>query len=68
MTKITAIILISIGLVIGANLIETVSDSTNTAVVSTGVSTAVGALGLLLPLLFVVMLMIYAVKGISETD
>jgi len=68
LTKITAIILISIGLVIGANLIETVSDSTNTAVVSSGVSNAVGALGLLLPLLFVVMLMIYAVKGISETD
>ena len=68
MAKITAIIMVMIGLVIGANLIEPVSDGVNTAVVSTGVSAAVGSLGLILPLLFVVMLMIFAVKAVGDVD
>ncbi len=66
MAKITAIIMVMIGLVIGANLIEPVSDGVNTAVISTGVSNAVGSLGLILPLFFVVMLMVFAVKGIGD--
>lgn len=65
MAKIVAIIMVMIGLVIGANLIEPISDGVNTAVVSTGVSNAVGSLGLLIPLLFVVMLMIFAVKAVD---
>ncbi len=66
MAKITAIIMVMIGLVIGANLIEPISDGVNTAVISTGVSNAVGSLGLILPLFFVVMLMVFAVKGIGD--
>ena len=65
MAKIIGIIMIMIGMVIGVNLLTPISDSVNTAVVSTGVSNAVGSLGLLIPLLFVVMLMIFAVKGID---
>jgi len=65
LAKIVAIIMVMIGLVIGANLIEPISDGVNTAVVSTGVSNAVGSLGLLIPLLFVVMLMIFAVKAVD---
>lgn len=68
MSKITAIIMVMIGLVIGANLLTPISDGVNTAVVSTGVSAAVGSLGLLIPLLFVVMLLIFAVKSTSEQD
>ena len=66
MAKIVAIIMVMIGLVIGANLLTPISDSVNTAVVSTGVSNAVGSLGLLIPLLFVVMLMIFAVKAVED--
>lgn len=68
MAKIIAIIMVMIGLVIGVNLLTPISDGVNTAVISSGVSNAVGSLGLLIPLLFCVMLMIFAVKAVGDQD
>jgi len=62
--KITAIIMAMIGLVIGVNLIAPINTATSVIITPT-YSAAVNALAQLLPLLFVVMLMIFAVKAID---
>ena len=64
MAKITAIIMAMIGLVIGVNLISPIHTATSVIITPT-YSAAVNALAALLPLLFVVMLMIFAVKAID---
>jgi len=64
MGKIVAIILVMIGLVIGANLISPINTATSVIVTPT-YSSAVSSLSALLPLLFVVVLMIFAVKSIE---
>ena len=64
MAKITAIIMAMIGLVIGVNLISPINTATSVIITPT-YSAAVNALAALLPLLFVVMLMIFAVKAID---
>ena len=64
MAKITAIIMAMIGLVIGVNLIAPINTATSVIITPT-YSSAVNALAALLPLLFVVMLMIFAVKAID---
>ena len=53
-----------IGLVIGVNLIAPINTATSVIITPT-YSAAVNALAQLLPLLFVVMLMIFAVKAID---
>jgi len=65
MTKIIAIIMVMIGLVIGANLISPINTATSVITTAAGYSAGVSALAPLLPLLFVVVLMIFAVKGIE---
>ena len=64
MGKIVAIIMVMIGLVIGANLISPINTATSVIVTPT-YSSAVSSLSSLLPLLFVVVLMIFAVKSIE---
>jgi len=64
MAKITAIILACIGMVIGANLIAPINTAT-TGIVTPGYTSAVSSLAALLPLLFVVVIMIFAVKSIE---
>ena len=64
MARIGAIIMVMIGLVIGANLISPINTATSVIVTPT-YSSAVSALSALLPLLFVVVLMIFAVKSIE---
>lgn len=64
MSKITAIIMTMIGLVIGVNLIAPIHTATSVIITPT-YSAAVNALATLLPLLFVVILMIFAVKSID---
>ena len=64
MAKITAIIMAMIGLVIGVNLIAPINTATSVIITPT-YSAAVNALAALLPLLFVVILMIFAVKAID---
>jgi len=64
LAKITAIIMAMIGLVIGVNLIAPINTATAVIITPT-YSAAVNALAALLPLLFVVMLMIFAVKAID---
>lgn len=64
MAKITAIIMTMIGLVIGVNLIAPINTATSVIITPT-YSAAVRALAVLLPLLFVVILMIFAVKSID---
>ena len=64
MGKIVAIILVMIGLVIGANLISPINTATSVIVTPT-YSAAVSSLSALIPLLFVVVLMIFAVKSID---
>jgi hypothetical protein len=53
-----------IGLVIGVNLIAPINTATSVIITPT-YSAAVNALAALLPLLFVVILMIFAVKAID---
>lgn len=65
MGKIVAIIMVMIGLVIGANIIEPINTATSVIVTPT-YSSAVSSLSALLPLLFVVVLMIFAVKSIGD--
>ncbi len=64
MAKIIAIIMAMIGLVIGVNLIAPINTATSVIITPT-YSAAVNALAALLPLLFVVILMIFAVKAID---
>ncbi len=68
MAKITAIILIMVGLVIGANIIEPINSAVSPSLISLteGFSAAVISLSALLPLLFMVVLMIFAVKAIGD--
>tara|TARA_Y100000310_G_scaffold298018_1_gene331552 strand:- start:7463 stop:7657 length:195 start_codon:yes stop_codon:yes gene_type:complete len=62
--KITSIIIAMVGMVIGANLIAPIN--TATSVITTATYTAaVTSLSALLPLLFVVVLMIFAVRAIE---
>ena len=64
MAKITSIIIAMVGMVIGANLIAPIN--TATSVITTATYTAaVTSLSALLPLLFVVVLMIFAVRAIE---
>jgi len=65
--KITAIILVMVGLVIGANIIEPINSAVSPSLISLteGFSAAVISLSALLPLLFMVVLMIFAVKAID---
>lgn len=67
MAKITAIILVMVGLVIGANIIEPINSAVSPSLISLteGFSAAVISLSALLPLLFMVVLMIFAVKAID---
>lgn len=65
MTKIVAIIMVMIGLVIGANLIAPINTATSVITTAAGYSSGVSALSALLPLLFVVILMMFAVKGVE---
>lgn len=64
MAKITAIIMAMIGMVIGVNLISPINTATSVVITPT-YSAAVTALAALLPLLFVVLLMVFAVKAID---
>ena len=64
MAKITAIIMAMIGIVIGVNLITPINDAT-VLVITPTYSSAVVSLAALLPLLFIVVLMIFAVKAID---
>ena len=68
MAKITAIILVMVGLVIGANIIEPINTATSPSLISLteGFSAAVVSLSALLPLLFIVILMIFAVKAVGD--
>lgn len=68
MAKVTAIILIMIGLVIGANVIEPINSAVSPSLISLteGFSAAVISLSALLPLLFMVVLMIFAVKAVQD--
>jgi len=63
--KVTAIIIAMIGLVIGANLISPINTATSVIVTPT-YTAAVVSLSALLPLLFVVVLMMFAVKAVSD--
>ena len=65
MGKITAIILVMIGLVIGVNLILPIVAATSPIATPT-YSSAVVSLSALLPLLFVVTIMMFAVRAIGE--
>lgn len=65
MSKIIAIIMVMIGLVIGVNLITPVHQATSVIITPT-YSAAVVSLAALLPLLFVVVIMVFAVKGIED--
>ena len=65
MGKIVAIIMVMIGLVIGANLILPINSAATIVANATPVSAATISLVGLLPLLFVVVLMIFAVNAIS---
>ena len=62
--KIVTIITIMIGLVIGANLISPINTAVSTIVTPT-YSSAVAGLAPLLTLIFVVILMVMAVKSIE---
>ena len=64
MAKITAIILAMIGIVIGVNMIAPIHTATS-VITTVSYSAAVSALSALLPLLFVVVIMIFAVKAIE---
>jgi len=64
LAKITAIIMAMIGMVIGVNLISPINTATSVVITPT-YSAAVTALAALLPLLFVVLLMVFAVKAID---
>lgn len=68
MGKIVAIIMVMVGLVVGANILEPVNTAVNVSNInlSLGYSAAVISLSALVPLLLVVVLMIFAVKGIGE--
>jgi len=65
MAKIIAIIMAFIGVVIGANLISPVHVATSTITTALGYGTGVVALAPLLPLLFVVVIMMFAVRAID---
>lgn len=68
MAKITAIILVMVGLVIGANIIEPINSAVSPSLISLteGFSAAVISLSALLPLLFIVILMVFAVKAVGD--
>ena len=66
MGKIIAIIMVMIGMVIGANLIAPINTATSVVLIATPLSAAMVSITALIPLLFVVVLMIFAVKGIGE--
>ena len=70
MAKITAIILVMVGLVIGVNIIEPINSAVSPSLISLteGFSAAVISLSALLPLLFIVVLMVFAVKAIGDAD
>ncbi len=53
-----------IGIVIGVNLITPINDAT-LLIITPGYSTAVVSLAALMPLLFIVVIMIFAVKSID---
>lgn len=67
MGKILAIIMAMLGLVIGANIIAPINSAVSPSLISLteGFSAAVISLSALLPLLFMVVLMIFAVKSID---
>ena len=64
MARITAIIIAMVGLVIGANLIAPINTATSVITTATYTAATV-SLSALLPLMFVVVLMIFAVKAIE---
>lgn len=64
MPKIIAIIIAMIGMVIGANLISPINTATSVIVTPT-YGAAVVSLSALLPLLFVVIIMMFAVRAIE---
>jgi len=65
MGKIVAIIIVMIGMVLGANLIAPVHTATSLINTGQGYSAGVSALTALIPLLAIVVLMIFAVKAIE---
>jgi len=65
MAKIVAIIIASVGMVIGANLISPINVATTGVNATAGYSTSVQALSQLLPLLFVVVVMMFAIRAID---
>lgn len=62
--KIVSIVMVMLGLVIGANLISPINTATSVIVTPTYTS-AVSALAPLLTLIFVIILMVMAVKAIE---
>ena len=64
MAKIIAIIMAMIGIVIGVNLITPIHTATSVILTPT-YSAAVASLAALIPLLFVVIIMVFAVKAID---
>lgn len=62
--KITAIVMVMVGMVIGANLISPINTATSVIVTPTYTS-AVSSLAQLLTLIFVVILIIMAVRSIE---
>lgn len=65
MGKIITIIVVMIGLVLGANLITPVHTATSLINTGQGYSAGVSALTALVPLLAIVVLMIFAVRAIE---
>lgn len=67
MGKIVAIITVMVGLVIGANILAPINTAVNISNInaSLGYSAAVISLSALIPLMVTVVLMVFAVKGIS---
>jgi len=65
MARVTAIIIAMIGLVIGANLISPINTATSVIITPT-YTAAVVSLSALLPLLFVVVLMMFAVRAVGD--
>ena len=66
MSKIVMIIMVMIGLVIGANLITPINSAVTVVAGATpALATSITSLANLLPLLFVVVLMVFAVNSIN---
>ncbi len=68
MAKILAMLVIMIGLVIGANILAPLNAVANISLINVtlGYTQATVTMSLLLPLFFTVVLIVYAVKGIGE--